>query len=267
MKYHPDTSPHRFSNSFEAEQQFGAFYTGGFVDWILDGSEFICPDQNKLNVVNVDSGKVVQTFGEVAKEFETEEGSEEGDVIYSFAVSNDGTRIVSSHRSGLLKLWNKAEGTVLKMWKSIHQGPISRMAFDETDKLIATGGCDSSVRVWDYENKICLANLKGVQGVTSVLLFQGKRVYAAGDDNKIIVWDLEKRAVVAELNEHFAKVTSINVTQDGRYLVSTGRDKVIVLWDLQTMKSVKVGGNGRRLIWDFNLIISFSSDNSRLRNN
>lgn len=209
------------------------------MDWILDGSEFVCPDQDKLNVVNVDSGKVVQTFGEVAKDLE---GEEEGDVIYSFAVSNDGTKIVSAHRSGLLKLWDKAEGTVVKMWKSIHQGPISRIAFDEADKLIATGGCDSSVRVWDYANKICLANLKGVQGVTSVLLIQGTRVFAAGDDNKIIVWDLEKRTVIAELNEHFAKVTSINVTQDGRYLVSTGRDKVIVLWDLKTMKSVKVGG-------------------------
>lgn len=200
----------------------------------------LCPDQIKLNAVNVDSGKVVQTFGGVEEGEESE--TDGGDVIYSFAVSHDGTKIVSAHRSGLLKLWNKADGTVSKMWKSIHQGPISRIVFDETDKIIATGGCDSSVRVWDYENKVCLANLKGGQGVTSVLVIQAskKRVFAAADDNKILVWDYEKRTLIAELSEHYAKVTSLSVSEDERYLTSTGRDKVIMLWDLQAMKNVKV---------------------------
>lgn len=185
---------------------------------------------------------MVRVFGGVEPDLEGTEDAE-GDLIYSFAVSNDGSKIVTAQRSGLLKLWDKTEGTVLKTWKSIHQGPISRIVFDETDKLIATGGCDSSVRVWDYENKICLANLKGIQGVTSVLAFQSekKRLYAAGDDNKILVWDYEKREAITVLNEHFAKVTSINITEDGKHLVSTSRDKVIILWSLETMKSIKVG--------------------------
>lgn len=217
----------------------------------------ICPDQSKLNAVNVDSGKVVQTLGassdntfEATKAGEGQEQSqqqeeqeeEDGDLVYSFAVIHDGTKLVSAHRSGLLKLWSKSDGALLKVWKSIHQGPISRICFDQTDKLIATGGCDSSVRVWDYENKICLANLKGGQGVTSVLAIQSsqKRVFAAADDNKILVWDYEKRVVVAQLNEHYAKVTSIGLSEDELYLTSTGRDKVIILWDLATMKSVKV---------------------------
>lgn len=216
------------------------------MDWLPDGSEIVCPDQHKLNLVN-ESGKVVQTFGGdvdqqgVEKNKEGEE--EQGDIIYSFAVSHDGEKIVSAHRSGLLKLWNKSDATApVKMWKSIHQGPISRIIFDCTDKLIVTGGCDSSVRVWDYENKVCMANLKGSPGVTSVLAIQKSetRVFGAGDDNKIIVWNYQKREVVAELNEHFAKVTSINLSEDERYLVSTSRDKVIILWDLKTMTSVKV---------------------------
>lgn len=230
---------------FDVDQQFGAFYRGGFIDWLPDGLEVVCPDQSKLNAVNIDSGKVVQTFG-VSEDEQQQEGDEdEGDLIYSFAVSHDGTRIVSAHRSGLLKLWDKSEAsTALKMWKSIHQGPISRIAFDQTDKIIATGGCDSSVRVWDYENKVCLANLKGGQGVCSVLLVQSskKRVFSAADDNKILVWDYEKKEVVGQLNEHYAKVTSICLSEDEKYLVSTGRDKVIILWDLETMKSVKVSG-------------------------
>lgn len=216
------------------------------MEWLADGSEVICPDQAKLNAVNVDSGKVVQTFGEATDQtFEASaaaEDEQEADLLYAFALSHDGTKIVSAHRSGLLKLWNKEDGALMKMWKSIHSGPVSRIAFDATDKIIATGGCDSSVRVWDYENKICLANLTGGQGVTSVLLIQSskKRIFAASDDNKIIVWDYEKKRVVAELNEHYAKVTSLNLSENERYLNSTGRDKVIMLWDLETMKSVKV---------------------------
>lgn len=54
---------------------------------------------------------------------------------------------------------------LLKLWKSIHKGPVRRLALTNTNFLMASGGSDSTVRLWDLVHHVCTHNLKGIQGV------------------------------------------------------------------------------------------------------
>lgn len=58
-----------------------------------------------------------------------------------------------------------SEKKLVKMWKSIHKGPIARLALSQDCTLLATGGTDSSVRIWDLMHHACTHNLVGLQGV------------------------------------------------------------------------------------------------------
>ena len=49
--------------------------------------------------------------------------------------------------------------------QAIHTGPVSCMAFDPTCTLLATGGSDATVKVWDVIKQYCTHNLRGHQGV------------------------------------------------------------------------------------------------------
>jgi WD40 repeat protein len=53
----------------------------------------------------------------------------------------------------------------LKYFQAIHISPVSCMSFDGSSTLLATGGCDSTIKVWDIIKKYCTHNLKGHQGV------------------------------------------------------------------------------------------------------
>lgn len=129
------------------------------------------------------------------------------------------------------------------MWKGVHNGPIQKLVFNGNGSLIASGGSDSYVRIWKYEHKICLAGLKGCTGVVSAVTFHPdlnkKIVVAASDDNVIRGWDYEKREMIFAFEGHFSKVTSLEFTNNGDYLCSTSRDKVVILWSLKTLKQVK----------------------------
>lgn len=223
------------------DAQYGAFYTGGTVAWTSDGTEILCQDGNKINCISCDGNAVQRCIGSGVG------GSEDAiideDTMYTFALSADDSTVVSSHKSGLLKLWQRSDGALLKQWKAIHQGPIPRLAFHSNGTRIASGGSDSIVRLWDYEQKVCLGALRGCQGVISVLAFHAGAtgdmeplIVAAGDDNKINCWNYETKQLRFVLAEHFSKVTAVSFTADARWLVSSGRDKVLILWNLVTGK-------------------------------
>lgn len=144
-----------FFSRFDVETKHGAFYTGGNVEWIQD--KLYCQTNSSISLVNYVDGKVVQTIGEE---------SSEGDLIHSF--TTDGDRLITAHKSGLLKLWNK-EGEVVKMWKSIHKSPISVLKLK--NNLLASGGSDGVVRIWDLEHQACIASFKNCQGVVNVVEF------------------------------------------------------------------------------------------------
>lgn len=168
----------------------------------------------------------------------------EEDTIYTFALSPDDSHIVTSHKSGLLKLWLRSVGTLQKQWKAIHQGPIPRLAFSSNSKLIASAGTDSLIRLWDFQLKVCLGTLRGCQGVISVLRFHSATsteplIVASGDDNKIHCWNYETKQLRHVLSGHFSKVTSLSFSEDGQALVSAGRDKVMILWNLENGETVR----------------------------
>lgn len=224
------------------EREYGAIYTGGLVKWSSDATKLYCQDNGRINVISVEENEIVQTIGGATTD--ADQGLE--DAIYTFALSDDNVLLCTAHRSGLIKLWATADGQLVKMWKSAHQGPIKMLCFNasSTTSLIASGGTDGTVRIWDYQRKTCVGSLRGCSGVLTVLEFspdaKSRTVFAAGSDHVIHAWNYETRDVAYTLAGHLTQVTSLSFTGDGRFLVSSGRDKVLILWDLATHAQIRV---------------------------
>ncbi|XP_031624516.1 transducin beta-like protein 3 [Contarinia nasturtii] len=232
-------SKHKVKETFEVDAEYGAIYTGGLVKWTSNAEKIYCQDQERINVISVADNKVIQSIGE-----QVNEGNVVEDAIYTFALSDDDELLCTAHRSSLIKLWQTNDGTLIKTWKSAHNGPIPMLDFNTNATHIASGGADSSVRIWDHQRKTCVGSLRGCVGVLSVLKFNpqslNRTVFAAGNDNKINGWNFETRQLVCSLNGHMTKVTSLSFSSDGKCMVSGSRDKVLILWDLEKYQQVRV---------------------------
>lgn len=110
------------------------------------------------------------------------------------------------------------------------------MACHPSGGLLATGGADRKVLVWDVDGGFCTHYFKAHKGVVSSILFHPDPskplLFSGSDDATVQVWDLSTKKCSATLNGHLSTVTSMAVSEDGGTLVSTGRDKVVMLWDL-----------------------------------
>ena len=102
---------------------------------------------------------------------------------------------------------------MVRTWKSLHLTPVVELAFDSSGTLLATGGTDGSLKVWDIRRQYCTHNLKGGSGVYSLVQFHPSpdrlTVYGASMDGKIRCWDLRTSTLVATLEGHFSVVTGM----------------------------------------------------------
>lgn len=132
-----------------------------------------------------------------------------------------------------------------------HDTPVSAIESDSTSTLVATGGAEGFVKVWDVEGGFMTHFFKGHGGLVSALKFwggkEGKwRLASGSEDCKIRVWDLVKKrymrsrlansSCLAVLENHVSVVRGLDFSADGGTLVSGSRDQVVNLWDMKSFK-------------------------------
>lgn len=222
---------------YEKSEEYTAFFTGGNINWTTDGAHLLCQCDDVIKVVDVNTLTNVLVVGEADEDAET-------DQIYTFQISHNNASIITAHKSGLMKLWERETGKQQKIWRSGHKGPVARLAFESSDENVASGGSDGNIRLWDLAHNTCTSSLRGAVGVFSVLKYHPdvtkQLVFAAADDTKIRSWNSKTGKEESIYSGHFSKITSLQFCPDGKLMVSSGRDRVLILWDLNETKALKV---------------------------
>lgn len=155
----------------------------------------------------------------------------------------DGRRILTASRSLQVRVWDAETGEQIRSFKA-HDTPVISMCIDSTGFLLATGSSDGGTRVFDLDKGYTTHNFVGPRSVVTSLMFhpnaQRWTLYSGYDDGTIRVWDLTRAGgAAAVLNNHVSAVISLDVSADGWRLLSGGRDRVLVLWDLRTDKPIR----------------------------
>uniref|UniRef100_A0A6Q2YWA0 U3 small nucleolar RNA-associated protein 13 C-terminal domain-containing protein n=1 Tax=Esox lucius TaxID=8010 RepID=A0A6Q2YWA0_ESOLU len=214
-------------SSYAVSSTIEPFYKGGKVQVSKDEKYIFCTCGTRVNVLEIVTGKIVHSI---------EQDDQED--ITSFALSLDDEILVTASKALLLKQWEWKQAQCTRSWRAIHNVPIASMTFDPTSTLLATGGCDGTIKLWDVLKQYCTHNLKGSSGVVHLVDFHPDmsllQLFSSASDCTIRVWDLRSSQCVCILKSHYSPVTSLAFTPDGTSMVSSGRDKICTVWDLKT---------------------------------
>jgi WD40 repeat protein/serine/threonine protein kinase/tetratricopeptide (TPR) repeat protein len=194
--------------------------------------------------------------------------------VVCVAFSPDGKTLASGSTSDGLRFWDLGTGKESFRAQDPTWRGVTCLAFAPGGKVLAWGGKYGTIRLWDLAARRVQTTLKATSGagwdVTSLAFSPDGTLLAAGNwDGTVSLWDLagiEKRrplvggsaialgatpggagllsaALLSGAAErglitwfHDSPVTTVQLTSDGRTLVSGGGRSTIKLWDLPMLQ-------------------------------
>jgi WD40 repeat protein len=172
------------------------------------------------------------------------------DRVTALCFSADGKLLATGggepSRSGELKLWNPADGTLVREIVDAHSDTIFGLDFSPDGKYIASCGADKFVKVFDVTTGSLVRTFEGhTHHVLAVSWRADGRVLASGGaDNVIKVWNFETGEQQRTISGFNKEVTSLAFVGTSPMAVSCSGDKSVHLHKTDDGRNVRTFAGG-----------------------
>ncbi|TCD63181.1 U3 small nucleolar RNA-associated protein 13 [Steccherinum ochraceum] len=263
------TSPKsKLKTAFKKARIVAPLYTGGPVAASEDGTKLVtCVGEDAI-LTDIEGGTEICRFA----------GDSES--ITALCISPSSSHLLLFTSSLSLRIFELPKTSEplpkpvlpIRIISRAHEAPVHVCTTDPTSTYLASGSADGVVKVWDIARGYVTHVFKGHGGVVSALVFNypfdpssitqepKMQLITASVDTRIRIFNLSSASArsgaaakpEAVLEGHVSVPRGLDVTRDGKWLVSGGRDSVVLVWDLTVQaedsakgKTGKAKGKGK----------------------
>lgn len=186
------------------------------------------------------------------------------DLVKSIDWSSDGKLIAVSLGDSTVRVYNTINYNQVHLYKQ--KAIQNTVKFSKNSMYLAFGGIDKEINIFStkvFQNKF--TTLTGhVSPITSISWKSDESEIASASESPefiVKIWDLNNSTEKVSYNDrHQVTITSIDWNDKNNYIVSTGVDASVHIWDPKNGKTIY---NFRDISWAHN-VVKWSGDGSRV---
>ncbi|MCJ1471837.1 U3 small nucleolar RNA-associated protein 13 [Lambiella insularis] len=243
------------TTTFNVYKTLQPIYTGGDVGLGNDGRVLLTCLGEEALLTDLDTGQLLARV----------EG--DGEILTTLLVTPSLSHLIACSRSLFMKIYSiepledssRLLNIALQRTLKPHTTPVVVGAVDRTSTLLATGGADGIIKIWDIRGGYVSHTFRGHAGVISALYFFEAPMTAIKSDSV-------KHKLRSQASNHDREDT-VMLDQDGKqsdahtfYLASGSEDGKIRVWDLVKRKSIAILDSHVSVVRS----LSFSSEQNAL---
>ena len=159
--------------------------------------------------------------------------------VSGVSLSRDASHLLTSSWDGTLRLWDLGARATKKLFLG-HNKDVLDVTFSPDNRRIISVARDNSVKIWNILGE-CKATLAGESWATSVACApmeseNSPLVIAVGYwDGTVKIWEISEKCELKQtLKAHDGRCTCVAFTPDGKWVITGGSDRKVVMWVTET---------------------------------
>jgi len=153
--------------------------------------------------------------------------------VWSVAFDPKSNTVAMAVEEGSVRLWDWPTQTVQATFEA-HRGVVWASRFTDDGQYLATAGDDGLLKIWNRTSLETVQEFVHPNAVRGLAIGGGK--FFAGDrQGGLHVWSLDSKQPLVTAQQPGA-VYAVAISPDGKTLATAGSDKIIRLWNPDTLK-------------------------------
>jgi WD40 repeat protein len=172
-------------------------------------------------------------------------------LLYEFPVLNNTVRVIEvskdekiiaiGAKDGLVRLYYAEDYSLFKVLEG-HTLPITSIQFDPEGQYMISGSRDAQLKIWSLPDFNLMKNVPAhLFSIYSIIFHPTLPIFAScSQDKSIKLWSSRDFRLLKILSNekntggHFHSINHMIWTLDGKHLISTGDDRHIMIWDIES---------------------------------